>query len=114
MRATALLTFRHAVKPKRDILRHSQMGKEGVLLKHHADVSPLRGHVMIRIRYQTSLKAHFPIVQPLEACNDPQQCGLSTATRAQYGQHFARHEAETHIVHNEQVPKAFRRTSALD
>jgi len=64
-----------------DVLGDRDVGEEGVLLEHHADVASLRGNVLAVTDDDRAMDRHFSRVGGLEPCNDSQRSGLSTAGR---------------------------------
>ena len=69
------------LQPKRQIAAHRQVRKQRVVLKHHANIAPLRrqaGHI-------GAIKQNRPAIHRLKAGNQLQRRRLATAGRAEQG-----------------------------
>jgi hypothetical protein len=73
----------HAFQAKADVVSHREMGKQGVVLKHHADVPLFDRQAVLRAADNIAGNADLALQCGLEPCDCAQQGGLAAATRAQ-------------------------------
>src|SRR5687768_14978058 len=69
------------MQPERDIRRHREVRKEGVVLEHHADAALFRRHHDAGSGHDATRKADLAGLNALEARYAAQHCGLAAAAR---------------------------------
>src|SRR5215831_15173304 len=81
---------RPAKQAKLDILTHSHVREQRVILEDHADVPLLRWHHQARPAYQPLDERDLTGIWLLEASDEAQQGRLAAAARAEQADHSAR------------------------
>ena len=66
-------------QPESDVARDIEMGKQGEVLKHHADLSMPGLHHGLRRRQHTAIQGHAAVHRPLQPGYAPKQGRLSAA-----------------------------------
>src|SRR5688572_32533406 len=69
------------MQPERDIRRHREVRKEGVVLEHHADAALFRRHHDAGSGHDATGKADLAGLNALEARYAAQHSGLAAAAR---------------------------------
>ena len=72
-----------AVEPEGDILHHVEVGKQRIVLEHHADIALLRRHEDPITAQHRVVGDNPTTVHGLESGDASQYRGLSTAARSQ-------------------------------
>ncbi len=72
-----------------DVLRHRQMGEQGVVLEHHADATLLRRQGKPRLGNDVAGQLDFAFVHRLETRDGAQGRGLAAAGRAKQAANVA-------------------------
>lgn len=71
-----------------------------MILKHHANVTQLRGHMHRCAGHRATLQDDAASTHWLKACNGTQQRGLAAARRPQQTGNFTLIHAQVHPLHN--------------
>jgi hypothetical protein len=90
------------LESERDILSDVEVGKQGVMLKHHAESTANRldpGNVFVLDQYPTSIRY-------LESREQPKRRGLSAPARAEQRQHLSSLQAQRDPIHRKCMIKA--------
>src|SRR5690606_2837991 len=81
-----------------DVLRHSQVGKQGVILKYHADAALLRRNALPRTGHHLALKTDLAGGNRLETGNAAQGGGLAAAGGAQQAADVAGPQVQAQVL----------------
>jgi len=90
-----------------DIAHHGQMRKQGAFLRHIADAAPFRRNEYIRGRDAPVIEGYPARIDSFEARDQPQQCRLAAARRAQQGEHRALGYGQVYALQHPHVAVAF-------
>src|SRR5690606_40296521 len=82
------------------VLRHRQMGKQRIVLEHHADSPLLRRHTAGGAGYHLPIQADFPGVDRLEARDAAQGGGLAAARGAEQAADIAGAQVDAQVFHH--------------
>lgn len=86
--------LRLAAKSESDILFHSEMRKQRVILKNHPDAPFFRRHAPTGAADDLAMQANLATYNIFEAGNATQQCRLAAAGRAKQAGDLAGFEAK--------------------
>jgi hypothetical protein len=88
------------VQPESDVARHRQMGEQRVVLKHHADTSPLGGQHHAAARNHLAGEADLAFLDGFEAGYAAQHRGLAAAARPEQATDGAARERKAQVTHH--------------
>ena len=83
-----------AVQPEADVALHRQVGKQGIVLKDHADVAALGRHMDPGAVHDPAGHGNRSGFRPGQAGDHAQGCGLATAGRTEQGQDLPLHHIQ--------------------
>ena len=86
------------VQAKRDVLRHIQMRKQGIVLEHHADAALLRGQMDAIAADNHVIDADLTCGDFFQARHGAQQRGLAATRGADQHTHLASLQLQAHAV----------------
>ena len=97
------LDQRQLGKAESDVVDRLEMGKQGEILEHQADVAGLRGHQDVRADDLAPVDQHAAPLRRLQAGGDPEDRRLAAARRTQQAQNLARFHAQADLAHHGQA-----------
>src|SRR5690606_3516707 len=87
--------FLPPTQPEADVIEHSQMREQGIVLKDHANLPFLGRNGLGAAGKELAGQANLTGTDGVKAGNGPQQSALATATGAQDAANFTRVQTET-------------------
>src|SRR5262249_47961661 len=91
------------LEPEGDIALDREVRKQRIALKHHVDRPPVRRHA----RQVDAVEQHTAFLGRLEARQQPQQCALAAAGRAEESKELALIDVERQVVDRGYAAKPF-------